>query len=294
MPLVDPDGAAVPRSQADIWRAEHPRGHASAAKNVEFMTWVICGVARLASAWFDDLGLQRGIMTTMASSENDYVRLNPDWHEEDAAWKARQLLPIIGTPPPATICDVGCGVGAVLAELHDRFPEVTLVGYEVGSTPHSRAQRRATDRLSFRLGDAAEDPETFELMLILDVIEHVPDPMAFLARLRFKASRTLIHIPLDLSVQSVLRPSKLLAQRRKIGHIHYFTPETALATVTDAGYCIDSFTYTTPFWGLPPRSRKAAAARMVRKALPRGVTVRLLGGYSLLVSATPRTDTIPG
>ncbi len=122
-------------------------------------------------------------------------------------------------------------------------------------------------------------------MLILDVLEHVPDPVEFLARLRFKAHRTVLHIPLDISVQSVLRPQKLLHLRRALGHIHFFTPETAIATVEDAGYRIDSVVYTSPFRDLPPQSTKARVARVGRRTLPRNMVVRLLGGYSLLVSA---------
>ena len=36
-------------------------------------------------------------------------------------------------------------------------------------------------------------------MLIMNVIEHVPDPIGFLAGLRSKAQMTFVHIPLEIS-----------------------------------------------------------------------------------------------
>ncbi len=188
--------------------------------------------------------------------------------------------------PVETICEVGCGAGEILRQLHDQLPEVRhLVGYEIAEAPLAMAATRASDRLSFELKDAATDNEQFDLMLIMDVIEHVPDPIAFLRELRFKAKRTLLHVPLELSVQSVLRRDKLTTSRAKSGHIHYFTPETAIATVEDAGYIVQGHIFTRSF-DLPRQSIKAQLAGVPRKLLPRVMTMRLLGGYSILIDAS--------
>ena len=121
-------------------------------------------------------------------------------------------------------------------------------------------------------------------MLIMDVIEHVPDPIAFLANLRFKARTTLIHIPLDLSAQSVLRPRKLMAIRRDVGHIHYFTLETALATLDEAGYSVREHTLT-PVFDQASKSRLSRVAQLPRRVLPPPLAARALGGYAVLVAA---------
>jgi hypothetical protein len=119
----------------------------------------------------------------------------------------------------------------------------------------------------------------------LERIEHVPDPIGFLAGLRFKARTTFVHIPLDLSAQTVIRPTKLMLVRAKVGHIHYFTLETALATLTDAGYTVRGHVLTRSF-DLPPGSRKARVALWPRRVLPPMLTARGLGGYSVLVAAS--------
>jgi hypothetical protein len=220
-------------------------------------------------------------------TQGGYLSSRPEWHVEDSPWKADRVQAIIGGWRPATVCEVGCGAGAILRELHDRLPGSTFVGYEISPQALELAEPRATDRLTFRLQDATADSQHFELMLIMDVIEHVPDPIGFLAALRAKADRVVLHIPLDLSAQSVLRPGKLSARRRDVGHIHYFTPETAVATVEDAGYTVTDTVYTRGF-DRPQMSRKARIAKLPRRLLPAVVTVRLLGGYSLLVAAQPR------
>jgi SAM-dependent methyltransferase len=172
-------------------------------------------------------------------TSDQYINSNPTWHVADSPWKANQILKMLKGAPVETVCEVGCGAGEILRQLHDRVPTIRrLVGYEIAQAALDMALTRSSERLSFRLRDAAGDDERFDLMLIMDVIEHVPDPIAFLDSLRFKAQRTILHVPLDLSAQSVIRPNRLMSSREKVGHIHYFTPETALATVRDAGYVI--------------------------------------------------------
>jgi SAM-dependent methyltransferase len=191
------------------------------------------------------------------------------------------------------VCDVGCGAGEVLRHIHDRLRPERLVGYEVAEVAFDLCRGRATERLEFRFEDAAASPEHFDVMLLLDVIEHVDDPIGFLRSLRFKSDRTILHIPLDLSVQSVFRPGRLLHSRRTLGHLHYFTHETALATVEDAGYGVLSTQLTAVSLDLPARSRKAAVAALPRRILPRSIAARTLGGFSLLVLAENRPNREP-
>ena len=217
---------------------------------------------------------------------NRYLTSNPDWHVAGSPWKATQILRMLEAEPVEAICEIGCGAGEILHQLHDQMPATRrLVGYEIAQAPLAMAADKATDRLSFKLMDAADDNELFDLMLIMDVIEHVADPIAFLSNLRFKAQRTILHVPLDLSVQSVIRPRMLGSLREQLGHIHYFTPETAIATVQEAGYTIRGHVFTRPF-ELAPGSLKARVALLPRRLLPAAIAIRLLGGYSILIDAS--------
>ena len=88
--------------------------------------------------------------------------------------------------PDARVLDVGCGAG-LAAEALARAGH-GVVGIDLAEAALSAARRHAPAGLDleYRLA-AAEDlmgePERFEVITALEVIEHVPDPAVFLASL---------------------------------------------------------------------------------------------------------------
>jgi SAM-dependent methyltransferase len=221
----------------------------------------------------------------------EYLKTNPGWHLEEAPFKVEQILRMIQKHrlQPKTICDVGCGAGEVLKRLHDRMDETSQFwGYDISPQALEMCRSRARDRLHFKLGDVRqEEGAFFDLMLVLDVFEHVGDYVGFLSAIRPKSELTIFHIPLDLSVQTVLRGRGLLKRRELHGHIHYFTKETALETLKDSGYGLLDYFFTSH--GIEcVRGIGQRIARLPRKmcfAIHQDLTVRILGGYSLLVLA---------
>ncbi len=137
--------------------------------------------------------------------------------------------------------------------------------------------------------DILKDNEAyFDIALAIDVFEHVEDYFAFLRKLKEKADYKIFHIPLDLSVQSVLRSSPIIKGRKSKGHIHYFTVETALETLKDTGYEIVDYFYTGSSVGVPSRNWKVALLKLPKKipfSINKKLAVRVLGGYSLMVLA---------
>ena len=228
-----------------------------------------------------------------------YAEANPDWHEADATHKAAALFDVareLGWSP-RTIVDVGCGVGAVLAELVDRLrrerPETTGEGWDPSPEAIRRAQARTTEGLRFVCGDLlAQAGARAELALCVDVVEHVPDDLAFLTALRDRADRFLFRIPLDLSALDLLRPHRLLDARRHLLHRHVYTRELALDLLERAGYRAELVRYDR----VPPsretsRQRAVDAVRRASFAWLPDLTVRALGGWSLVVAATPDQST---
>jgi hypothetical protein len=117
----------------------------------------------------------------------------------------------------------------------------------------------------------------------------VPDYMGFVDKCRQRAKYKIYHIPLDIHVSSVLR-NAFIRSRYDIGHIHYFTADSAIATLKDTGHEIIDCVYTDIAFGLfseHPSFNKAIAnvPRWLLSRLSVPFTARLLGGYSLLVLA---------
>jgi hypothetical protein len=125
------------------------------------------------------------------------------------------------------------------------------------------------------------------MLLAMDVFEHVPDYMGFIKGCKRKATYKLYHIPLEIHVSSVLRNS-FIQSRYTIGHIHYFSADSALATLRDTGHEVVDFAYTNGALDLfrqQPSVKRAIAngPRWLLSKLSTPLAARLLGGYSLLV-----------
>jgi hypothetical protein len=223
--------------------------------------------------------------------DGTYSRRNPSYHTEDSAWKAQQIYKAIerNKLQPRTVCEIGCGAGEILSRLQVFLPaETQLCGYEISPDAFALCESRRNDRLRFFCEDLlSKDGEVFDLLLCIDVFEHVDDYLGFLRRLRSKSRHKIFHVPLDLSVQAVWRRLPILESRAQVGHLHYFMMDTALATLRDTGYEILEYSYTAADVDLP-KSFKARLAALPRRMLA-GVspdwTARVLGGYSLLVVA---------
>ncbi len=178
----------------------------------------------------------------------DYAAENPTYHVEDSAWKAQQILKMINKHglQPKSVCEVGCGAGEILKQLQERLPAQTLFyGFEISPQAFALTRSRENDRLHFFCHDLlAAEVEPYELLLCNDVFEHVEDYIGFLRRLRIKSTHQIFHIPLDISAQAVVRIGTIVENRKRVGHLHYFSKETALLTLQDAGYEIVDWFYT--------------------------------------------------
>ncbi len=223
-------------------------------------------------------------------TEGGYLEKNPSWHEEDSPWKAKQVLKMLSLHPLeiSTIAEIGCGAGGILTSLAQSYrPDLRYVGYEISPQAHNLCLTKQNTPVQFILGDLLEEESAvFDLLLVMDVFEHIDDYLGFLRKLRKKAQYHIFHIPLDLHVLSVARGTSLINSRQRYGHLHHFTKDTALATLKDCGYTIiDSF-YTPGSIELPNRSlidKVLRWPRQISMAFHPDLAVRLLGGYSLMV-----------
>ena len=104
-------------------------------------------------------------------------------------------------------------------------------------------KERGNERLHFKLADIRQEDIFFDLILMLDVVEHLENYFSFLRDIKPKSHYKLFHIPLEVSVQGVLRGKIFLRNRDLHGHLHYFTKETALRTLEDIGYEVLDYSY---------------------------------------------------
>ena len=264
----------------------------------------LCGIKRLQ---FAVQGLYREVesceasnvyeckmMTTIYSS-GEYLAETKTWHVEDSPWKASQISRILekNAIQPKTIAEIGCGAGAIIEVLADNMAlvQTQFTGYDISPHAIELAKKRTSDRVKYVQKDllAVEGSEYFDVLLIIDVFEHIPDYLSFIEKCRAKAEYKVFHIPLDIHVSSIFR-NTLINFRYSIGHLHYFTADSALAALKDCGYEVVDYFYTCPAFGLfeqHPSIKKALAngPRWFLSNFSVPLAARLFGGYSLLVLA---------
>jgi ubiquinone/menaquinone biosynthesis C-methylase UbiE len=248
------------------------------------------------------------VMTRDLYTNGGYLEKNPRWHTDESPWKARYVLQLLARNAikPRTVCDVGCGAGEVLRQVHDGLGRASsCVGYDISPQALAMCQKLSRADLTFKLGDIREETDAhFDLILLMDVFEHLENYFTFLREIRTKAEYKVIHIPLDISVRTVLW-GRLSRFRAAYGHLHYFTKDVALEMLREVGYEVIDYVYTWQQNSLqyvwmenrrnPPKllRRLAGLALRTMKALPslalfaidEDLAARIMGHWRLLVLA---------
>jgi SAM-dependent methyltransferase len=238
--------------------------------------------------------------------DGSYLDKNLTWDREDALWKAEKAFSIITdyNLQPSTICEVGCGSGDILVHLAKFLPNAHMTGYDISPQASKfwndefqtkiLSDIKGDRKINFILGNFhLKNENNYDLLLMLDVFEHVPNPFQFLEDTRKHAKYFIFHIPLDLSVSSVLRGKSLMHVREKVGHLHFYTKDLALATLEDSGYEILDWRYTGVSLTLPNRLFKTKIISPIRKifySLNHDLFARVFGGETLLVLACNKSD----
>ena len=226
-------------------------------------------------------------------TSGEYLEKNPTWHIEHSPWKARQILRIMARNKlaPQSICEVGCGAGEILRQLQKKMEQPCMLwGYEISPQAFALCRSRENESLHFKLADIRQEKDMFfDLILLIDLIEHLEDYFGFLREIKQKSQYKILHIPLDLTLRAIVR-RELIGHREHAGHLHYFMQDIALQMLKDVGYEVLDYFYTPIALEVPAKAMTTEVKRQLlllpRKlsfAMQKDLAVRLLGGWSLLV-----------
>jgi Methyltransferase domain len=221
-------------------------------------------------------------------TDGTYLEKNPTWHIEDSEWKAEQISKIISRNnlQLKTVCEVGCGAGEILNQLYNELPDVVeFLGYDISQQAIEMCKSREKERLKYYNIDFIETKEFYDLILAIDLIEHIEDCFSFMRELQKRATYKIYNIPLELWINCLV-PGKLLSSRRNVGHLHYFNKELAFELLLETGHEIIDFELT-PLYQLPHGHsmvyRMLKYARMFTYKISKDLSDRTLGGCSLIV-----------
>jgi SAM-dependent methyltransferase len=210
-----------------------------------------------------------------------YVALNERPHGGHA-----KLLALVGSNK--RVLDVGCSSGYLARPLVERG--CTVVGIEQDEAAAEAARAVCVDVL---VGDVETlelpfEPGSFDVVLCGDLIEHLREPEAFLARMRpllREDGRLVLTTPnvANWSVRLALLAGRWRYTDRGIldrTHVHLFTRRTLVDALERAGYGVVELDYTVPVPGIgsPSVERVAHAVGKLRPPL---------FAYQFVVAAAP-------
>jgi trans-aconitate methyltransferase len=110
----------------------------------------------------------------------------------------RQVAALVADLGPRSVLDVGCGEGYVLEALRDAGIGAELAGVDRSADAIADARARLGPDVALRLGDVTElaAGPSHDLVLMLEVLEHLEDPGAMLDVLgRVSTRSVLVSVP---------------------------------------------------------------------------------------------------
>jgi SAM-dependent methyltransferase len=159
------------------------------------------------------------------------------WRALGAVGKADHVVALCrqaGLEPAATL-QVGCGDGALLAELARRGFGGRLAGVEIADAAVQIARRRP-EIDAVELYDGSRLPAAvaaYDLGVLSHVLEHVRDPAALLAETARACRAVVVEVPLEANVSA--RRASRRAAGRAVGHLQRFDRDGARALAATAG-----------------------------------------------------------
>lgn len=199
------------------------------------------------------------------------------------------IRPLLAGRTFARSLDIGCGAGAVSAALKKSGIVAEAEGVEVFPAAAARAAQRLRRVYSVDLAQTTGDLplSSYDLVLCLDVLEHMVDPWSALERIKglMKSDGTLlvslpnvrnfrVVVPL-LMGKWTYRESGLLDQT----HLRFFTRSSARELIEGAGFRVRSFGST---------SRRRYSRSWWIDVLTLGLFRDFLE-FQYVIEATPRT-----
>lgn len=190
------------------------------------------------------------------------AELRPEQQRVVAHLRARR-------PGGGAVLDIGCSTGDLLAALGPGF---TLFGIEPSRDAQALAQARGVQILGTTPADLAAANRRFDLITAIDVIEHVPDPRAFLAQLApFLADGGRIVISTGSTASAAWRragPAYYYSHCYE--HVSFLSPRwcrEAMAPLFEGRLIEEGFAHLDS-GGQPPARRIKGLLRYAAKLLP--------------------------
>jgi ubiquinone/menaquinone biosynthesis C-methylase UbiE len=224
-------------------------------------------------------------------TSDEYVVKFPELFQEDTPWKLSKIFPVldrwVGTldseQKEVSILDVGGGAGLILkgvsSYLQDRY-SLSVRKYSLDLSPGmiQEQQKNNPDLVQAYQEDIVHTSLTdksIDLTLMIDVLEHVPDPVAALQELKRISRDLLFKVPLEDHLLTKVTNffNRGETKRRlatELGHVNLYKAKTLRNQIQDSLGPIRQFSYTNAYAYEILREACPRAKRRTQNDIPRG------------------------
>lgn len=134
------------------------------------------------------------------------------------------------------ILEIGCGSGGILSKL-DKYGAI-VEGFDIDPERIKFGLQRGVPNL--RVGDALEleqiDIEMPDIVIISNVLEHLPDLETFFSKLKHKYGGTKVKIYIDVpNIHGIASYGQQWSDFFHIAHLWYFSPDTLRVLLENYG-----------------------------------------------------------
>jgi 2-polyprenyl-3-methyl-5-hydroxy-6-metoxy-1,4-benzoquinol methylase len=141
------------------------------------------------------------------------------------------------------ILDVGAGVGATLSWLKSIYPSAETTGLELNPTLYNKLKENADVVIIGDIDSCFNKLQSYDLILLLDVLEHLVDPVTVLKKLSTRldaGGSVIVSVPniahLSVSIPLILRGEFNYRDEGILDrtHIRFFVAKTAIELLNRA------------------------------------------------------------
>jgi len=177
-----------------------------------------------------------------------YTKNDTEWRMLGAQSKASNIVTVCKSLQPVKVLEVGAGDGSILHFLNEWNFGKELYALEIAETGVSLISGRGMDRLvEAKSFDGYQIPyadDSFDLVILSHVLEHVEHERILLRELKRIAKNIVIEVPLDYRFGVDKRMKHFL----DYGHINMYTPTSLRFLLQSEGLAVvaDRLSMTPP------------------------------------------------
>lgn len=157
------------------------------------------------------------------------------WVQEQRAMTLLSLLHTLKIGPRERILDIGASTGLLLEAFRDAIArDGEAFGVEPGNAYRAHAEKHGLKMFASVEHLMESDPHKFDLISIIHVLEHLPDPVGMLKLIR-------THLLQDNGILLLEVPNFYAHDSYELAHLACYTPHTLQQVLRQAGFHVFFF-----------------------------------------------------